>query len=290
MNAVRFAPILALSVLFSLACTLDFANARIIGINDPPNITIYSPVNGTQANDAFLNFSVGREREWFHGRMLVSFTEQIDGNLCRSVEVNHDLKSSSFNYSATLENLSEGIHSLRVTLTYTEVIMESHHIKYQPRISSSTNISFTLDTTAPSISIQSFVNQANNGTLIFTVNDPATWITYSLDNMTSVIISGNTTIPNIPNGAHKLQISAADSAGNIGTSKTLSFDIEPFSDTFAIVVMGASALTVGVILLVYLQKHRHQKLPLKVNYQLYLQFAVLYKEKEVTQIALTFQS
>lgn len=256
MNKALLAVTLTLLVLSSLVHTIDLVGAETPGLRDPPTITIHSPENQTSVNNAFLNFSVPKQGQWFAGRTLVSFTYEIDGNLCRRVEVNHNLKYLPFNYSTPIQNITCGIHNLRVNLTYTIVVLESHHVKYQTTDSSFANIYFTLDTTAPSVLIQSVRTQGSNNTLTFTVNEPTMWIGYSLDGMANVTISGNTTIPDIPKGDHTIQVYAADNAGNISASETIQFNTQPFPLALIAIVLATLAIAVGAGLLFYLKKHR----------------------------------
>jgi len=113
----------------------------------------------------------------------------------------------------------------------------------------------------PEIKIASPENKTYNSSsvsLVFTMNKPSNWTGYSINGQDNVTIAGNTTLTELPNGAHNLTVYATDEFENTGASETVYFNIdvpEPFST--APVAVGAVALTVvGVGLLVYFKKRR----------------------------------
>jgi N-acetylneuraminic acid mutarotase len=94
----------------------------------------------------------------------------------------------------------------------------------------------------------------------FTVSRPVVWMGYSLDGQNIVEIKGNTTLPNLPAGAHSLTIYANDTLGKIGTSETVAIKIaEPFPAMEAAVLSVASILVVCAILLFYFRKLKRNK-------------------------------
>jgi hypothetical protein len=56
--------------------------------------------------------------------------------------------------------------------------------------------------------------------LNFTVNEPTSWIGYSLDNKPNVNITGNTTLTGLSNSSHNVIVYATDLAGNTGSNAT----------------------------------------------------------------------
>lgn len=84
------------------------------------------------------------------------------------------------------------------------------------------------DTTPPTIIIISPENKTYITTsipLTFTVNEPTSWIGYSLDNQANITITGNITLIGLSEGAHSIIVYANDTAGNMGASKTVYFTV-----------------------------------------------------------------
>ena len=58
---------------------------------------------------------------------------------------------------------------------------------------------------------------------------PLSWIGYSLDGQANVTISGNTTLPDLPNGKHNIVVYANNSLGITGASEKVHFTVEELS-------------------------------------------------------------
>jgi len=156
-----------------------------------------------------------------------------------------------FTENTTLTKLSEGAHRLTVYAWYTDINTVS------------SDVYFTVDTTAPSISVLSLENKIYNTSdipLIFTVNESVSQITYSIDGKEKITINGNTTLTGLPNGDHNLTVYAADDNGNMEVSETIYFSVKlPFPTTLVIAVLIASVAVVGAGLLVYFVKFKKQQ-------------------------------
>jgi hypothetical protein len=118
----------------------------------------------------------------------------------------------------------------------------------------------TEDKTPPTISISSPVHKVYNDStvqLIFSIIEPASSMSYSMDGRDNVTISGNTTLSELPNGPHNITVYVIDDFGNIGASETICFTVEvPFPTTLVI----ASVITVAVAcvgLILYFKKRKH---------------------------------
>ena len=112
---------------------------------------------------------------------------------------------------------------------------------------------------------------ANNVSLAFTLNKPASWMGYSLDGQETVTATGNTTLNALSNGLHNITVYAKDMFENSGASETISFSVdvpepsEPFPTTLVAVILVSVAI-VGAGLLVYFvkfKKQQRQQLPSK---------------------------
>jgi N-acetylneuraminic acid mutarotase len=66
---------------------------------------------------------------------------------------------------------------------------------------------------------------ANNVSLAFTLNKPASWMGYSLDGQETVTATGNTTLNALSNGLHNITVYAKDMFENSGASETISFSV-----------------------------------------------------------------
>jgi hypothetical protein len=119
------------------------------------------------------------------------------------------------------------------------------------------------DTVPPRIAIVSPENKVYNASsvpLAFLIYEASSSMSYSLDGQDNVAIAGNTTLSDLPNGAHNLTVYATDSAGNTGASETISFSIdvpEPFPTAPVAATSIAIVAAVGVGLLVYFKKRNH---------------------------------
>jgi hypothetical protein len=85
-----------------------------------------------------------------------------------------------------------------------------------------------VDNVPPKIAISSPENKVyttDSIALSFNVNEPTVWMGYSLDDKANVTITGNTTLADLPDGAHSITVYARDTSGNIGTSDTVYFAV-----------------------------------------------------------------
>ncbi len=126
-----------------------------------------------------------------------------------------------------------------------------------------TKISPEPDVTPPVISVSSPKSKTYDPgdiPLTFTVNEPTSWIKYSLDGQDNITITGNITLPTLSSGAHNIKLYAQDIAGNVGTSGTIRFNIAeifPIGWVFVGIAIAAGAV-VGV--LVYFKRQTLQTL------------------------------
>jgi parallel beta-helix repeat protein len=119
---------------------------------------------------------------------------------------------------------------------------------------------YLLATTPPKISISSPLNQTYKEAsvpLVFSIDKPVNWISYSLDGQESISIVGNCTMSNLTNGSHNVTIYCNDTYGNMGASETVEFTI---SLPFPIVPVAAGSVAAAATaagLLVYFKKRNH---------------------------------
>jgi len=154
--------------------------------------------------------------------------------------------------SVILPELSEGAHRITV---YLENI-DSQTVYFSILL---------LDKTPPNISNLSVENKTYTSTdipLDFNINETASQISYSLDNLANVTINGNTTLTGLVESPHSLTVYANDTAGNMGATETIYFNIEvpkPSSNIQQIIAAasGGSIAFIGIGVLVYFRKRKH---------------------------------
>jgi hypothetical protein len=183
-----------------------------------------------------LDRSFNRSNYWEGNNVEVDLSRYIHGYLC----------------NATLTKLSEGPH----TITAWAADYLSAGYVYS-------TVSFNIDFIPPNIAILSPEPKAYNTSdvpLDFTVNETASQITYSLDGQENVTAAGNMTLTRLSNGAHNVTVYAADEAGNMGASETVTFTVavpEPFPTVPVAAASVAAVAVVALGLLVYFKKRKH---------------------------------
>jgi N-acetylneuraminic acid mutarotase len=75
------------------------------------------------------------------------------------------------------------------------------------------------------LSPESKVYNESSVALTFRVNEPVSWMSYSLDGQDNVTVSGNATLSGLSIGLHNVTVYANDTAGNMGVSETIKFTI-----------------------------------------------------------------
>jgi len=99
-----------------------------------------------------------------------------------------------------------------------------------------------LDKTPPEIHIISPENTTYSSStipLIFTVNEPVSWIGYSLDKASNITIMGNVTLTNLTEGLHSIIVYANDTSGNMGASNEILFTVQIPPEKFRITIYSS---------------------------------------------------
>jgi hypothetical protein len=229
----------------------------------PPTILILSPKNNTAYASHNVSFTLN-----------VSMPESNNVSLHISEiyymaswlhDANGKSKIPANQGSINLTDIPEGPHWLEVHAVATGFAYETRRelkgIQYTTyfvgyRITSSSLVEFTIDTTAPSIlslSVEDKTYATSDVPLTLTVNEQVSQVTYSLDGQANVTVAGNTTLTGLSGGEHSVVVYATDTAGNTGASKTTTFSVtvpEPFPTEF-VAVAGASVGFVSVSLIVF---------------------------------------
>ena len=184
----------------------------------PPILEILSPENMTYAtNNVSLILNVNKPTNWIGYSIDEKENITISGDTLFTM-------------------LSEGQHRLFVYVndTFGNVV-------------SSNAIYFYVDTLSPDISILSPENRTYNGndlqsTII--LDEPVSWLAYSLDQEDNVTISTNVTLAALQEGSHNITFYATDLVGNIGASRTIYFSIA----TFPIIWIAGVLVTLTIVI------------------------------------------
>ncbi len=94
---------------------------------------------------------------------------------------------------------------------------------------SSFSLSPRADTTSPNIVVVLPENKTYSGkdiSLQFTLSEPTTWISYSIDRRLNVTTSGKPILSQLSDGSHSIVVYASDLAGNIGSSDIIYFTVD----------------------------------------------------------------
>ncbi len=119
--------------------------------------------------------------------------------------------------NTTMSDLTDGNHSLRVYANDTFGNMGSSDL-----------INFSVLVRFPIVVILSPSNRTYNSSsvlLSFTVDEPVSWMAYSLDDHAGTEITGNTTLTDVADGSHTVVVLARDFAGNQGNSTKAYFTV-----------------------------------------------------------------
>jgi N-acetylneuraminic acid mutarotase len=94
--------------------------------------------------------------------------------------------------------------------------------------------------------------------LVFAVNKPTDWMSYSLDGNENMTVTGNTTLTGLSAGLHNVTVYAKDKFENTGVLETIIFTVaeEPFPLALVAAASVATIAVVGVGLLVYFKKRK----------------------------------
>jgi uncharacterized membrane protein len=174
----------------------------------------------------------------------------------------------SFHGNAVLQKFSEGVHNVTFWVT-----ARQNYISYFNPLWAvfSKTVIFTVDTTAPTVTVMSPANQtyaADRVPLDFFVNESSPRMSYSLDGLENVTITANTTLVELPNGVHSTIIYAEDAFGNIGASEAVVFTVaKTVPSLTTLVIIITAAVVTGAGLLVYFKKYPQKKFGYNKEYQ-----------------------
>jgi N-acetylneuraminic acid mutarotase len=184
----------------------------------PPTLEILSPENTTYAtNNVSLILNVNRPTSWIGYSLDEKENITIRGDTLFTM-------------------LSEGQHRLFVYVndTFGNVV-------------SSNAIYFYVDTLSPNILIFAPENKTyyeSDIQSVVSIDEPVSWLAYSLDKQDNVTISSNVTLAALQEGSHSIKFYATDLVGNVGVSSTIYFGVA----TFPIIWIAGVSVTVTIVI------------------------------------------
>jgi hypothetical protein len=282
MKKTAIALSLILALLFSVATGAQFVNlakANPYSITGevppdsetfPPAISISTPKNNTAyaTNRLPLVFNVTAPQSKTASSTTVQIVTYQADWMDKTVDVfmgGQEQVSLSLQFS----NIPEGTHRIIIQALGGGLYVDVEGLSYKEfRISSSSELRFSIDTIPPTITIKETLNTTSEQgyPLDFMVNETISTVSYVLDNSQNITIGGNTTLHDLPVGEHNLTVYAWDLAGNVGASETKLFTVqvpEPIlSEPFPTVPVAAvSAGTIALVvagLVVYLKRRANR--------------------------------
>jgi hypothetical protein len=238
-------------------------------------LTIISPSNTTyNSNSLILNVTIYRlfKPDEYDTRIMYSLngennvtvpsTETFEDSTTPDSIWSALMSSTIISGTASLQNLSEGYHSLTVIGLYERA--RGISTKYPAVMNDTKTVYFTIDNgITPSLTnlqIENTTYSQNSLPLNFTVDEKVGWMGYSLDGEANVTFTGNMTLNGLAYGSHGLVVYANDTVGNMGATENVNFTIER-PEVFQIAIVAAVSVAVLALvaagLLVYHKKHKH---------------------------------
>jgi hypothetical protein len=264
-----FLAVLTLLLVFSNLVGYGVANPYMITGQVPPDQDTYPPtINAASPNNnsayntssVWLAFNVTAPKSRTASyTTLQRVTYQTDWKKGTNDILQSCLEQAEFNFS--LSQVPEGQHNIVINAVgigyYTN---EKELTRKEFFIRSTATISFTIDRTAPTVSVLSPENVSSTSEvpLNITVNEAYSKIAYSLNGGQNVTANGNSTVPRLPADQYNMTFYVWDIAGNLGVSQTANFAVtkttrEKITANDALIPLAAVVATgviVGVVLLV----------------------------------------
>ncbi len=248
-----------------------FVKPTNIAVTSPKENVLYS-TNGTIA----LSFSVtGPDAP----KLLTKYISIVDYKGDWMQDTVHAYRTKNFEvytpddfpfflqFNFDIIGIPAGRHSITVT-TFAGGGYAEGLTWYSFGINSSATVNFTMGA-IPIVSFlvpQNSTFEGSSVPLNFTVDQPTSEITYSLDGQEKRTISENTTLTDLLNGVHNVTIHVIGEFGNLGGSETLYFNVDlppQPPDPLPVLPIAAATAVVAVIivaagLLLYNRK-RHRE-------------------------------
>ncbi|AJB47317.1 hypothetical protein RR32_04010 [Acinetobacter nosocomialis] len=133
-------------------------------------------------------------------------------------------------YTVSTTDLGNGYITAAIPVTADgPIIIHAQAVDAQGNISSPTDVTVTLDTTAPTVALSDVTTNDSTPELTGTVNDPAATVVVTVNGVDyTAVNNGNgtwtladNTLPVLTDGPHTVTVTATDPAGNVGTGSAV---------------------------------------------------------------------
>ena len=275
MDKTALALALAIAVMLSMIVGVQLSpliKANIMVGVSHPMIHMLSPINGTyNTNNLFLsvNFTAFTTGLYDGGPRYENtrmFTYTLDEKGSHNITIIRQYIGINpganvfFECEESLNDLTEGLHNLTVRAFF---FYSSFNPSKPLNITTESEsiVFFRVGTVPQNITIikpENITYPPSEVPLSYSIDEPASWIGYSLDGQENVTVTGNMTLPEVSLGQHNLTIFASGAFGNYASPKAISFNVVA---SFPTTLVVASVITITVIvsgLLVYFKKRKHK--------------------------------
>ena len=239
-----------------MSTLIGSGNADPMFVFSPPPLELISP----QADRAYSALSVdfaasNPESSWY-----TSTSSNVQCFLDGKLLDNPDLKQIPF--SVPLKKLEIGRHTVRVVAditiqpfsdSYSQWVsthffgLDGVHRVDSGDVAFFVNVFFRFQVLSP----QPRTYGGSDVRLEFAAGDGVSRFEYCLDGEENIAISGNTTFNGLPAGAHNVTVYGFDQLGNLGSSETVYFSVEPFPTALVaaavIVVVVVAVVSFGLV-------------------------------------------
>ncbi len=249
----------------------------------PPEILVLSPEDGALLAETDISISIGvkvgesstavwryLDKIYYEADWLPNQTSVYDYDLEPAVNQMEPQRLTEFSGAIRLKGVPDGNHTITIyaleqgryqtgqgplgsglnVISYTY-----YYVSFD--IIGAKHLHFIVDTVPPVVTILELENKTfteSDVSLNFTTNEPSSVVSYVLDGQESVKVNGNTTLASLSEGQHNVTVYAWDIAGNVGSSKTVTFTVAgpasfPTVPAVAVSTISISGLLAGLLLI-----------------------------------------
>ena len=151
------------------------------------------------------------------------------------------------NHSVTLKAHAGGGYSYSNGSSYVFDVDKSQLLNFSMHIQPSINF------------LSKHANVTSQFPLNFTINEPLSWMGYSLDNSNNVTIKGNTTLTGLRTGNHSLFVYANNTFNDMAKSEPIFFSVQTPTtplDWFILATSTPALIVIGVTALLFYRRKK----------------------------------